>query len=330
MNLASAIKKVSYEYLLQKDTPFKANSLAKYIRVDTKKIIESIVGKSEAIKVDCSPGKGQWAEIPWFGIFLPECTTSASSGVYIVYLFSANFENVYLSLAQGVTEVRDEFKKSTEKVLKNRSELICVRIPEYADFFSNKTVDLRGISKLAKDYEPSIAFHKSYQISSLPNSDELNLDLKRMVNLYQILVSRGGIDNASSTKIDNEKSSNTDRLLDEQRRYRRHRKIERNSLVSKRVKEHLGYICQGCELDFKQIYGSLGDNYIEAHHLTPLHTLKENEVVRMDPEKDFAVLCANCHRMVHRQNPVMAVDLLRKLPGVKALRSALAAIQLIK
>ena len=40
-------------------------------------------------------------------------------------------------------------------------------------------------------------------------------------------------------------------------------------------------------------------NYIEAHHLTPLHALSGEGPVLTNPETDFAVLCANCHKMIH-------------------------------
>ena len=41
----------------------------------------------------------------------------------------------------------------------------------------------------------------------------------------------------------------------------------------------------------------------------------------MDPRSDFAVLCANCHRMVHRAKEPVAIGELRELLGVKKLRS---------
>ncbi len=38
---------------------------------------------------------------------------------------------------------------------------------------------------------------------------------------------------------------------------------------------------------------------IEAHHLKPIAKLA-GKVVELDAKNDFAVLCANCHRMIHR------------------------------
>ncbi|MGR4850153.1 HNH endonuclease [Streptomyces sp. LARHCF252] len=57
--------------------------------------------------------------------------------------------------------------------------------------------------------------------------------------------------------------------------------------------------CEVCDFDFAQIYGSLGEGYIEVHHVTPLHISGAQET-RLD---DLACLCANCHRMCHRSRP---------------------------
>lgn len=59
-----------------------------------------------------------------------------------------------------------------------------------------------------------------------------------------------------------------------------------------------GVICKGCKFDFYKIYGPHGENYIEVHHLVPLSSLVE--VTLINPKTDMTVLCANCHRMIHR------------------------------
>jgi hypothetical protein len=58
--------------------------------------------------------------------------------------------------------------------------------------------------------------------------------------------------------------------------------------------------CQACDLNFEERYGVIGKGFIEAHHLRPIASLKEGMAVSYDVATDFVVLCANCHRMVHR------------------------------
>jgi 5-methylcytosine-specific restriction protein A len=55
--------------------------------------------------------------------------------------------------------------------------------------------------------------------------------------------------------------------------------------------------CEACAFDFQATYGDLGRSYIEVHHRTPLHVTGETASA-LD---DLALLCANCHRMVHRR-----------------------------
>jgi 5-methylcytosine-specific restriction enzyme A len=57
--------------------------------------------------------------------------------------------------------------------------------------------------------------------------------------------------------------------------------------------------CEVCDLDFGQFYGDRGQGYIECHHVEPLHATGE----RPTRVNDLALLCSNCHRMIHRKPP---------------------------
>ena len=72
-----------------------------------------------------------------------------------------------------------------------------------------------------------------------------------------------------------------------------------------------GTACQVCGFDFYQHYGDLGKDYIEVHHIKPLSSLDEEVVI--DPYNDLVCLCANCHRMMHRNTEhVMTVEELKE------------------
>lgn len=60
-----------------------------------------------------------------------------------------------------------------------------------------------------------------------------------------------------------------------------------------------GTTCMACGFDFEAVYGEIGQNFIEVHHLKPLSSLEEE--VSINPQADLACLCSNCHRMVHRK-----------------------------
>ena len=323
MELREIITKVATEYLTEKAKPFTDNPLANLIRNDARTTIEGMVPQP-GITVKCSAGQSTWADVPWFGLFDAESTTTATEGIYIVYLFSAEMDQVHLVLGQGVTRVREEFGSQLEEELLRRGSLICSRVPEHKPHFQTGPIDLKGSTRLAKDYGPGAAFRLTYATSELPTNQELASDLLRMVKLYRLAIARGGTDSlitAIDMSDDTDSAEHED--IVEKRRYVRHRKIERNSRAGAAAKRVLGYVCQGCAFDFGRIYGQRGEGFIEAHHLTPLYTLEEGETVAMDPKKDFAVLCSNCHRMVHRHKPMLTIDQLRDLKGVTALRRAL-------
>ena len=57
--------------------------------------------------------------------------------------------------------------------------------------------------------------------------------------------------------------------------------------------------CAACGFDFEQVYGDRGKGYIECHHVIPLHETGERRV----SISDLALLCSNCHRMIHAKPP---------------------------
>lgn len=61
-----------------------------------------------------------------------------------------------------------------------------------------------------------------------------------------------------------------------------------------------GYICQACGFDFEGTYGAWGRGFIEVHHVQELGSAPA-EGVEVDPAIDLAVVCSNCHRMIHRK-----------------------------
>lgn len=70
--------------------------------------------------------------------------------------------------------------------------------------------------------------------------------------------------------------------------------------------------CEVCGFDFLATYGERGRGFIECHHLVPVRDLQPESVTTLD---DLALLCANCHRMIHARRPWLSIDELRVLLG---------------
>lgn len=68
-------------------------------------------------------------------------------------------------------------------------------------------------------------------------------------------------------------------------------------------------VCEACGFDFVAVYGDVGKDYIECHHIIPIADLKDGQPTRIE---DLALVCANCHRMLHRSNPILGIDELRQ------------------
>ncbi|KQQ44621.1 hypothetical protein ASF58_20840 [Methylobacterium sp. Leaf125] len=148
----------------------------------------------------------------------------------------------------------------------------------------------------------------TYHFGAMPNEGTLHRDLQTIVAAYRALTFRGGLNTSTSTTAD---EGTTDLL--EERRYRMHRRIERNPHAAKLAKKHHGVRCQACDLVMAERYGTAGEDFIEAHHLRPLASLREGEAVKYDVAIDFAVLCPNCHRMIHRMNDPSDLKSLREV-----------------
>ena len=81
---------------------------------------------------------------------------------------------------------------------------------------------------------------------------------------------------------------------------------DRSPLARQACIEHYGHTCCVCGFNFEKAYGQLGANYIEVHHLKPVADIGEEYLI--DPIKDLRPVCANCHRMLHKQRPPLSVE----------------------
>jgi 5-methylcytosine-specific restriction protein A len=250
-----------------------------------------------------SPGAGNWAEVPWLAVFEPLVTDTATRGYYLVYLFHTSEPVVYLSLNQGTTIVRQEFGAAARQVLADRAEFIRKRLADLTSLLPTTSIDLGSNARLPGDYVAGHALGIKYELAKLPDADELGRDLRDAVRAYRALVFRGGLD--TDVEVDSVSGDpSAVETLTEIRRYRMHARIERNSRAIREAKKHHGTRCQACGMSFSEVYGRIGEGFIEAHHLRPIATLEEGVPVEYNVGSDFAVLCANCHRMIHKtENP---------------------------
>lgn len=75
-------------------------------------------------------------------------------------------------------------------------------------------------------------------------------------------------------------------------------------------KTHGGKLfCEICRFSFEEVYGSIGENFIEAHHIIPVSQMKIDHRTSIS---ELMMLCSNCHRMAHRENGMETLQDIKK------------------
>lgn len=74
----------------------------------------------------------------------------------------------------------------------------------------------------------------------------------------------------------------------------------RNRSLIERKKSASNYNCEVCGFNFAKKYGTIGREFIIAHHTKPL---AEAERVIHTRLSDIVLLCSNCHNMAHKRRP---------------------------
>lgn len=81
-------------------------------------------------------------------------------------------------------------------------------------------------------------------------------------------------------------------------------------------------ICEACDFDFTEFYQPHAVNFCEVHHRKPVAELKEGEKTTL---RDLAILCSNCHRVIHSIKPMPKVEEFRAM--LKSVNGVLAKSQ---
>lgn len=243
-----------------------------------------------------SVGQGTWARAPWVAVFNRLVTESAQKGFYPVYLFREDLAGVYLSLNQAMTEAKEQYRSEPKTALRARADNFRAMLGPAIKPFVTNAIDLApsNSSNSTSFYEAGNICSVYYPMDQMPDESILVGHLRRVLDLYEMLVEVGVADNPDPQEHNGTFFEGGGGLSF-------HLKVERNRKLSAMVKRLKGTQCEACGMDFSVTYGDLGVGFIEAHHLIPIAYLK-NSAVALDPKKDFAVLCANCHRMAHRMD----------------------------
>ncbi|CAK1225228.1 MrcB family domain-containing protein [Fructobacillus evanidus] len=183
MTIRSIISTVLSDYTREKERAFAKNPLAKLLRDGFQENVEDDV-LGDGIVTSGSPGQGQWATVPWIGVFDEEISTSATRDFYIVYLFSSDMKSVYVSLNQGWTFFKDTYghnaKKQAKYVVKHFQNILTTK----NNRMTTEPIHLLQPTEsndLVAGYERCNIFSIKYETNHLPTNEQMENDLINMI-----------------------------------------------------------------------------------------------------------------------------------------------------
>ena len=164
-------------------------------------LLKSTAQSTNYLKFHGSTGQGNITSSPWIATFDTRVTESATSGYYVVYLFSIDLKRLYLELGFGTTQFTDHFKKKPECFDKIRSaakelqdrhkkKLLPLFKKELHKNISNDPIDLAATPRdgLHEAYEQSTIYSVEYSLSNLPSDERLKGDYNSFLNLFREIV----------------------------------------------------------------------------------------------------------------------------------------------
>jgi len=87
-------------------------------------------------------------------------------------------------------------------------------------------------------------------------------------------------------------------------------KYERNLKARKACISHHGLDCAVCDFNFKANYGDIGASFIHVHHIKEISKIGKEYTI--DPITDLIPVCANCHAMLHKNEPPWTIEELKQ------------------
>lgn len=222
-----------------------------------------------------------------------------------IYLSNVNDDQFYRGV---VTVVNERTRLTFENHL---IHLLRKAYPEHYQYFLNRKSSQHELGKKLKDVrirlykkgtsqEPAMdsSLSGTFEIS-FPDSSEKRFDTNPSDLLFGM-----------EWNEKNEYREGKKRLYSHLVRERDRRVIR---VAIKKAKERYGKVfCEVCGFDFFQMYGEYGIDFIECHHKIPL--AERDDLGSITKIEDIALLCANCHRMIHRKrNHVLRVEELKQI-----------------
>lgn len=154
-------------------------------------LIEGIPHGISDLRVEGKDGAGSKNRVPWVRLFSASKSPSATSGLYLVFLFSFDGSAVFLSLNQGVLGAANVSRLRDEK------EALAGKVEELRRRLRTSGVGLNGLDEViclhdpgkGAAYEAGNIFAIKYVRGNIQSDEHLAKDLARMLGLLKVVYS---------------------------------------------------------------------------------------------------------------------------------------------
>lgn len=184
--------------------------------------------------------------------------------------------------------------------------------------FENIAHDFKEIKKLEATYpDLAKAIAKHHEIVSKGiNHGSLRSSADAVISLQ---ANKFGASNSAAittivglppTPLEEDIKGQEGRILTRLHSYReRDRKLVRKAKVFFKAK-HGKLFCECCGFQSEMFYGDRGQDRIQAHHRRPVEELLPDSVTKAE---DLAMVCPNCHDIIHAKRPWVSVEALKEV-----------------
>lgn len=138
--------------------------------------------------------------------------------------------------------------------------------------------------------------------------DDFASDHARLSETARAIVRLASVSDNLADNVDEGAEASEGGVLTRVHRYRERNAKLRSKKIASVLAKGRAIACEICDFDFEARYGDRGRGFIEVHHLLPLHELTEARANRLE---DLALVCANCHRMLHASKPWLTLEELK-------------------
>lgn len=143
------------------------------------------------IQVEISVGKGVWTKTPWIALLDKRVTTTTQEGTYVVFLVAEDLSVTYLTLNQGMTELRNRLKeKGAAEEMVRVAEAIRPSMQELkgAGFILDNGIKLMSGTSAARSYEIGTIAHVALPSDDLPTDRKIEELLEDLLSAYHRVV----------------------------------------------------------------------------------------------------------------------------------------------